>query len=492
MQSSTRIGDTLTNVVTQPYRRPNDPREDNYLATLAVDFDLQSAIQAQGVTGKIKLDRFLIAHPSGRSRLWAVHGNGPGIRAWEKMSEGDLVVFYGNGEIYAYGEISSKIFWKGNNFVWPSGTDWDYMYSIRNFQEIPPGSRPIYEELRRVLGKLDVMSVGIRSLDEAGLSKAEFLEFVLKDAERSKRLERSEKRSKGPEGSLRDVLQNPPRLGETFRNREEIWRAFGGQKVKGICVFPNDSVLNVFSDEDGPYPDYINELEGVIEYRGQGLGATQKLADGNKLLEQARLDKSPIRFWFRPSGDVWRFYDWVIAADRDVVSDIDQSGNTAERILWFLVPVHTEDPSAWPPQAKELSPISIPAEVSPAPVSRVPFAERYKKAGTLPGVNERQSRTASRTNFRRNRTIRNLVLERAKGNCEFDGCTGMPPDIKANGEPILEVDHIDPLGNGGVDHPSNMIALCPNCHEAKTHGKERGKMIRRLKGIVKTKEDEIL
>jgi hypothetical protein len=37
-----------------------------------------------------------------------------------------------------------------------------------------------------------------------------------------------------------------------------------------------------------------------------------------------------------------------------------------------------------------------------------------------------------------------------------------------------------------------MIALCPNCHEAKTHGANKEKMIKKLKVIVETAEAKLL
>jgi 5-methylcytosine-specific restriction endonuclease McrA len=36
---------------------------------------------------------------------------------------------------------------------------------------------------------------------------------------------------------------------------------------------------------------------------------------------------------------------------------------------------------------------------------------------------------------------------------------------KRDGEPYVEVAHIKPLSQGGLDNPTNMVALCPNCHK---------------------------
>ena len=48
------------------------------------------------------------------------------------------------------------------------------------------------------------------------------------------------------------------------------------------------------------------------------------------------------------------------------------------------------------------------------------------------------------------------------------------------GQPLLEVDHIQDLALGGEDNPAQMIALCPNCHTIKTHGRSREQLRRRL------------
>jgi 5-methylcytosine-specific restriction endonuclease McrA len=73
----------------------------------------------------------------------------------------------------------------------------------------------------------------------------------------------------------------------------------------------------------------------------------------------------------------------------------------------------------------------------------------------------------------RSAATRRAVLIRSGGRCENPRCTtpgGRVADVKANGDPILEVDHIINLGGEGEDIASNMIALCPNCHAMKTYG----------------------
>ena len=76
----------------------------------------------------------------------------------------------------------------------------------------------------------------------------------------------------------------------------------------------------------------------------------------------------------------------------------------------------------------------------------------------------------------RSAAARRAVLLRCDGRCENPGCTGQPADVTATGAAILEVDHVVDLAGGGRDHPSQMVALCPNCHAVKTRGRSREKL----------------
>ncbi len=71
------------------------------------------------------------------------------------------------------------------------------------------------------------------------------------------------------------------------------------------------------------------------------------------------------------------------------------------------------------------------------------------------------------------------VLIRSAGHCENPLCTGQPNDVTRNGDPILEVDHVQDRARWGRDHPIQMIALCPNCHAIKTRGRT-GEQLRKI------------
>jgi 5-methylcytosine-specific restriction endonuclease McrA len=100
----------------------------------------------------------------------------------------------------------------------------------------------------------------------------------------------------------------------------------------------------------------------------------------------------------------------------------------------------------------------------------IPFAEfrekAYNNSRELPGKIVSKSSTL----IQRSDIIKTYAISRSRGKCE--GCSKDAPFLKMNGQPYLEVHHIIELSNNGSDSPTNVIALCPNCHARVTHGKD--------------------
>ena len=70
--------------------------------------------------------------------------------------------------------------------------------------------------------------------------------------------------------------------------------------------------------------------------------------------------------------------------------------------------------------------------------------------------------------YERDARVRQLVLQRAKGRCEYCGESAFE---KQNGEMFLETHHIISLSAQGRDQLNNVIALCPNHHREAHYGK---------------------
>ncbi|MEW2400295.1 HNH endonuclease [Streptomyces sp. NPDC046862] len=125
-------------------------------------------------------------------------------------------------------------------------------------------------------------------------------------------------------------------------------------------------------------------------------------------------------------------------------------------------------------------------------------AERYAKymrqAEEWERTGRDQRRVERTTEHRvRNPATRTGVMIRCEGRCENPGCRDPEPiGYTDNGDPILEIDHVNEHAKGGRDHGSNAIALCPNCHALKTRGRDRHELADRLAEVAARRDQEIL
>lgn len=102
-------------------------------------------------------------------------------------------------------------------------------------------------------------------------------------------------------------------------------------------------------------------------------------------------------------------------------------------------------------------------------------------AGKAKGQPKRVKRTQS--DFVRNQYVVAGALIRAKGRCELPGCKTVL-FRKDDGQPFLEVHHVDPLAEGGVDELGNAAALCPMCHRELHFGRDRLKKRAKLAAAI--------
>jgi hypothetical protein len=87
----------------------------------------------------------------------------------------------------------------------------------------------------------------------------------------------------------------------------------------------------------------------------------------------------------------------------------------------------------------------------------------YQNSTTLPDKILSVSHTTKRLEI-----IKTYAISRARGKCE--GCDTEAPFLKKNGQPYLEVHHLTELSDNGSDSPTNVIAVCPNCHARISYG----------------------
>lgn len=221
-----------------------------------------------------------------------------------------------------------------------------------------------------------------------------------------------------------------------------------------------------YSDE--PLPD------GTWLYFGQGTAGDQDLANAanSKLASGAR---SVLLFTTR----------------EPTAKEVAASGNYAKlfafRGSFNVSGIDTFVPTSGPRQGDNLLRFRL------VPVCETPIAvllagtEGGTSTSDLRGLQERLAAEASApaaarlalAEYRsRSAAVHRYALARAGGRCE--GCDGQAPFVDTEGHPFLEVHHMRRLADDGIDAPSNVAALCPNCHRAAHHSRDRDELGRRI------------
>ncbi|MGW3114431.1 HNH endonuclease [Streptomyces sp. NPDC001091] len=151
------------------------------------------------------------------------------------------------------------------------------------------------------------------------------------------------------------------------------------------------------------------------------------------------------------------------------------------------------EPIAQPP------PPLIPLPYQRRPLRVLSAEERYARwmrAAEEAEATGRDQRQVERTTTRRVRSanVRRGVLLRSKGLCENPRCPHhhTPVGFTDSGDPLLIVDHVVEHAAGGRDHGINMIALCPNCNEVKTRGRDRAAFAAFLAGVAEDRHRAFL
>jgi hypothetical protein len=79
--------------------------------------------------------------------------------------------------------------------------------------------------------------------------------------------------------------------------------------------------------------------------------------------------------------------------------------------------------------------------------------------------------------YSRDPLVRDAVLRRANGRCEFCAELGF---LKPDGLHYLESHHVIALASDGEDRLTNVIALCPNDHREAHYGRRKGEIEARM------------
>ncbi|MFJ4204861.1 HNH endonuclease [Streptomyces sviceus] len=279
-----------------------------------------------------------------------------------------------------------------------------------------------------------------------------------------------------------------PRVGEPFTNRDTIADACGGNRVLGITPLA-DGILTVYSDDKGPYADKRIEGTDFIAYTGDGLSGDQQLRGGNKSMQRYQAEQRALRYWHKPHQGQWTFETWAVIVECHRRWGRGEDGKMRREFAWVLAPVASPLRHTWPQHVLDALAEDdglVHDHTADTPLDETDEAEalsdldRYRQLAAAAGrTSSRRTQRSRRTEvdrYFRSPAAREAVIIRSGGTCENPTCLGHPTERTDAGAPILEVDHVNELGNGGDDLPEIMIALCPNCHALKTRGSNRGQL----------------
>lgn len=105
------------------------------------------------------------------------------------------------------------------------------------------------------------------------------------------------------------------------------------------------------------------------------------------------------------------------------------------------------------------------------PGAVAPFESAIDDLGPIPSgkANPDKAATAAGTGYRRDQAVRDFVLRRSRGNCEYCGAPGFE---MSDGSRYLEAHHVIFLAAEGPDTVENVIALCAGHHREAHYGKQ--------------------
>jgi 5-methylcytosine-specific restriction enzyme A len=103
--------------------------------------------------------------------------------------------------------------------------------------------------------------------------------------------------------------------------------------------------------------------------------------------------------------------------------------------------------------------------------SVTPFESAIDDLGIPPRGKAAPEKTATRggTGYRRDEAVRDYVIRRSRGHCEYCGALGFE---MADGSYYVEAHHVIALSAEGPDTVENVIALCPGHHREAHYGKQ--------------------
>lgn len=262
--------------------------------------------------------------------------------------------------------------------------------------------------------------------------------------------------------------------------RSQIHDQYGGGRQSGISPCAGYPFIFIFSGRSGErygYRDGWAEEEGVFLYTGEGQRGDMTFTRGNAAIrDHVQRGKDLLIFETHEKGQPVTYLGTFACQSWSMFRGPDVDGAERELIQFHLV------------RTTEAIVGRAGAESSVEPPSSEPLMELRRRA--LEAAKPEQTtnwRAAPQLYRTRSRQVRDYVLARANGYCEYSG--EKAPFLSRSGDPYLEVHHIYRLSDDGPDDPRYVAAICPTLHRRIHFGVDGDVVNTELLEIIKRKED---
>lgn len=267
-----------------------------------------------------------------------------------------------------------------------------------------------------------------------------------------------------------------------YSRRKDIHEKFGGQQQGGISTPANAPYIFLFTSEAGEQHGYHDGYDenGLFIYTGEGqVGPMQFLRGNRAILNHIEDGKELLLFSSTRKSGIYRFKGTFLCAGWGNKIGPDRDGNPRE-----LIQFHLTSSSALSAHLQNESSEAVVSEnISMDEMRKRAYAAVENKVSTAPVVSQKNV-------YKRSEDVKAYVLARAKGVCE--SCGKAAPFLNREGKSYLEAHHIRQLSDDGLDIPSWMAAICPNCHREIHHGQDGAMKNQILRAQIRSFENSLV
>lgn len=261
-------------------------------------------------------------------------------------------------------------------------------------------------------------------------------------------------------------------IGDTYHRRDNL-ASHGGNWQSGIISSKDSPYVFIITGNRGKDFGYVDEFldDSTFRYSGQGTEGDMDWRFANRVIRDHRelgkeihvFEKTDMSYMVGYRGEYeYENHDWVPLED--------ENGDFRDAILFELVPIGGRTVNI----QRDLETKSVKELYADACVA----APQEVSSDQLESCGSKGTSRKSGTQYNRSEVVKEFARQSADGVCQ--GCGEMAPFESKNGRPFLEIHHLRMLGDEGVDHPDNVIALCPNCHRRVHEGKDGRQFNREL------------